>query len=73
MSGELTEEEIVAILREKTRASAHNRYMLNREVYKRRANIRFALQRDERNAAYRERYAKDPEFRANERKRRDRR
>jgi len=60
---ELTDEQIEEILRQKRKESARRRYMLNREVYKRRANIRYALQREEICAKFRERYANDPAFR----------
>ena len=49
--------------REHERARLHNIYLLNRERYKRRAAIRYALQRDEICERYNERYWSDPEFR----------
>lgn len=64
MTGELTEAEIVQILREKAKASAHNRYMLNREVYKRRANARYVFQREEILAKMQAKYWSDPQEKA---------
>jgi hypothetical protein len=49
--------------REHERARLHNIYLLNRERYKRRAEIRYALQREEICQRFRERYRTDPQFR----------
>jgi len=64
MSGELTDEQIDEILREKDRARLRSWYKLNRERKVAAMKARYHANREAICSSFRERYHSDPAFRA---------